>query len=104
MGKTSHKDLEWEEVSDEILQAKFNGKKMNNGILKLTWVNINSALVYGLVAMAVYIVGVGDLFILNWHMLINTFVLGVLSSLIKNLLTTNQGNFAGMVKVIPDTK
>ena len=82
-----------------------------NGIFKLSWINIKSALVYGalsaVLAMATYAINVNDLFQINWHTLLNAGVFGfliVLVSLIKNILTNDEGNFVGLIKVIPPTK
>jgi thiamine transporter ThiT len=65
--------------------------------------NIKSALVttllMGILAMAGYIIGVGDIFKLNTHVLINSGVMAVLAgivSLIKSYGTTDHGTFAGV--------
>ena len=80
-----------------------------NGIFKLDWVNVKSALVYGLLsailAIGMYMLSVGSVFSLDFHELINAGVfgfLGVIISLVKNLLTTNSGNLLGAVEVIPN--
>lgn len=77
-----------------------------NGIGKLSWVNIKSGLIYGvlwaILAMGIYTVEVGDVFALNIKNLINAGAfgfLGIVVSLLKNILTTNDGKFAGAVKV-----
>ena len=75
-----------------------------NGILKLSWVNVQSALVYGFVAVALLIISKGTVFGLDLKELVDTLVLGILASLVKNLFTTESGNFAGVVKVIPPTQ
>ena len=88
--------------------SEYNNKKMNNGLGKLDWINIKSAIIYGLIigvgAMFAVAIGVGDLWKLDWHVLVNAGVFALLGSLVKNLLTTNSGNFAGIVKVIPPTE
>ncbi len=85
---------------------------------KISWVNIKSALVYGLLiafvlallAMAGYVLQVGDVFGLDWRALVNAGVIAFISgivigvSIIKNLLTTNEGKFMDLVKVIPPTE
>jgi hypothetical protein len=88
---------------------KNNKNKFMNGIFKLDWSNIRSALVYGLLSgllsLFLYAISVGDIFALGSHAMLNAFVyggLGSLVSLIKNLLTTNQGSFLGVTNVIPD--
>jgi len=82
-----------------------------NGILKLSWANIWSALVYGLMwgllAVFIRISEIGNIFELNWHDLLNVFIMaaiGFLIPIIKNLLTTDKGNFLGVIKVIPTIK
>ena len=91
----------------EYLQVNYNNN-MENGIFKLNWVNVKSALIYGLifglVAVVGYMLKVGTVFALDWHILVDSFVFGFLGSVIKNLLTTSEGNFVGLVKVIPKTK
>ncbi len=84
---------------------------MNNGIFKISWTNIKSALVYGLMVTLlttiIYVINVGDLRSVNWYTVINMLALGSLgavASVLKNLLTTTKGNFVGIVKVIPSTK
>lgn len=78
-------------------------------MLTLDSSNIKSAIVYaflmGIFSMAIYVVGVGDIWAIDAHVLINSgvlaFVTGIIS-LVKNLLTDNSGKFAGIIKVIPD--
>lgn len=84
---------------------------MKNGLFKLEMENIKSSLVYGLLwgllAIVVYMVQVGDVFALNWREVLNAGIfgfLGIAVSLIKNLLTTAEGNFMGVTKVIPEIK
>ncbi len=75
-----------------------------NGLLKLNLENWLSAIVYGgLLSLATVIIQHNSVFGLDWHGLVDSFVIGTLVSLVKNLLTTNDGNFAGVVPVIPDT-
>lgn len=72
---------------------------MDNGILKLSLENVKSAIVYGLLAVALFVISKGSVFGLDWHALVDVGVLGLLTSLVKNLLTTNEGNFVGLVGV-----
>ena len=99
----------WQEL-DNFYQLSLNKNKNMNGILTLSWTNCKSALVYGLLsailAMSLYAISIGDVFKLDLHALINSGVFGLLAvlvSLIKNLLTTNQGNFLGTTKVVDTT-
>lgn len=73
--------------------------------------NVRSALVYGILTafmlMAVYVVGIGDIFKIDYRSLLNIGVMSLLTtfvSLVKNLLTNSKGEFAGVVKVIPPIK
>jgi hypothetical protein len=91
---------------------------MNNGMFKLNWANIKSAIVYGvLTAIMVFIVSVlegikahGSIFGVDWKGIIDTGIIATMGliisivSIVKNLLTTNQGKFLGITTVIPDKK
>ncbi len=77
------------------------------GMFSLDANNIRSALVYGiltaLMLMAIYVVGIGDIFKIHYRTLLNIGVISLLTtfiSLVKNLLTNSKGKFAGIVKVI----
>lgn len=74
---------------------------MNNGILKLSWASVKTALVYGLVmglgGMLMYAAKIGDLWALDWHVLVNTGFTGFVGALVMDLFTTNKGNFVGLV-------
>ena len=81
---------------------------MNNGVFKLDWSNVSSAVVSGVITgvlgIAGYIIGVGDVFNLDVHTLLNVGALSALTavvSLIKSLLTTNSGTVAGIQVVSP---
>lgn len=93
-----------EEVGQSMLDLQINKNKNMNGIGKLSWVNCKSALVYGLVigllAMSGYAISVGDIWALDWKILVNTGFFAILGSLVKNILTTNSGNFVGLVKTV----
>lgn len=75
-------------------------------MFKLNWVNVKSGLVYGVIIglglMISYSISVGDIWALNWKVLVNTGVFGFLSSILKNLLTSDSGKFLNVVEVIPD--
>lgn len=95
------------EVGD-LLLGNLGIKNMNNGIGALSKENIKSALVYGLLfgifAILDGIITTGSIFNIDWKLLVNSGIiagLGTTVSLIKNLLTTNKGNFVGTIKVIP---
>lgn len=87
-----------------------------NGYLTLTWSNIKSALVYGvltslttfLLVVAQGVIDHGSIFGVNWLDLVDKAAIAVLGifvavvSILKNLLTNAQGKFLGMFTVIPD--
>ena len=89
-----------------------------NGIFTLTWSNIKSAIVYGLLALgasflfafAQSVLDAGSIFGLDWKHIVDTSVIATIPllvvalSILKNLFTTSSGNFLGMTKVIPDIK
>ena len=77
-----------------------------NGIFTLNVASLKSALVsavlMAVVAMAGYVIGLGDLWKIDVHILTNIGVMALLTgivSLIKNFLTSDSGTFAGIVKV-----
>lgn len=87
-----------------------------NGIFTLTWANVKSAIVYGLLVLGVSfalafaqgVLNAGSIFGLDWKHIVDTSVIATLPilvvslSLLKNLFTTSSGKFLGMTKVIPD--
>lgn len=61
-----------------------------------------SALVSGvIVAVLGYVVSVTDIWAINLHSVINIAVMTAATSLLKYFGTTSQGNFAGVVPVVP---
>ena len=80
---------------------------MGNGIGDFNLVNIKSAFVYMLLTASLevlsYVIALGDIFKIDFHVLINLFVVALavgLVSFIKSLLTTHKGNFLGVIKVV----
>lgn len=80
-----------------------------NKMFTIQWANIKSALVYvfltASLSILVYIIGVGDVFLISGKSLINIGVMSIstgLVSVIKSLLTTNDGKFLGVVSVVPE--
>lgn len=87
-----------------------------NGIFTLTWANVKSAIVYGLLVLVASfglsviqsIFHAGSIFGLDWKHIVDTAVIATLPigiaslSILKNLLTDSSGNFLGVTKVIPD--
>jgi len=79
---------------------------MNTGIFQLNWESVKSAIVsaalMAIVAMAGYVIGLGDIFKVEYQPLVNIGVMSFLTglvSLIKNFLTSNSGKFAGTIQV-----
>lgn len=73
---------------------------MLNGLLQLSWINIKSALIYGAIAVCLYIISKGTVFGLDWKILVDVGVMAILTSFTKNFFTTDAGDFAGVVKVV----
>lgn len=108
-----NKYMKHDEIYEEHEVENFynlnENNKMNNGIGKLDWENVKSGLVYavlwGLLAVAMQVYDTGSVFALSWQKLVDVFFvafLGFAISAVKNLLTTNAGNFLGAVKVVPE--
>ncbi len=94
-----------ESMASEIISSDLQDK---NNMFNVSWVNVKSALISAFVTavlgMAGYVIGVGDLFKLNLHALINVGALSALTaivSILKAFLTTDKGEFMGVVKVHP---
>lgn len=92
----------------EVEHMNINNNKESK-MFKINWANIKSALVYvfltASLSVLVYIIGVGDVFLISLKSLINIGVMSIstgLISVIKSLLTTDEGKFLGVVSVIPE--
>lgn len=73
---------------------------MNSNFFRLKWEDVWGAVVSSvLVALLGYVLMVGDVFSLDWRTVINTAVMAGAGSLLKALLTTEDGKFVGMVQV-----
>lgn len=77
-----------------------------SSLLNINYKDFLSALavtiVIGIGATIAYILGVGDIFGINLHSMLNVFVLSVLGGvgqLISSVFTTKAGNFAGAFPV-----
>lgn len=87
-----------------------------NGLFTLTWSNVKSAVVYGVLALGATfilsflqsVLNAGSIFGLDWKSIIDSATIATIPvfitfvSLGKNLLTTSQGKFLGVTEVIPD--
>lgn len=87
-----------------------------NGLFTLSWSNVKSALVYGGLAVVVTflmvvgqsILDAGSIYGLDWATIIDKGAIAVIGvfvsllSILKNLLTTSNGKFLGLLEVIPD--
>jgi hypothetical protein len=77
-----------------------------DGIFTLNWESFKSAAV-SVVLMAIlsimtYIIGLGDIFAVDWKALINIGIISLATgivSLIKNFFTSTSGKFAGTFKI-----
>lgn len=98
------------EVEQAILLNNMQNINMKSQFLSFNWTDFKSALVSGLItvlgtalsAVVLYVIGLGNIFIIDWHTLANTGVMAglvVLVSLLKAYFTTPQGSFAGLVKI-----
>lgn len=84
----------------------FSNFHYNRIMFTLTWSNIKGALVSGAImgalAIGLYVIGLGDVFAIQWKPLINAGILSALTtivSLVKSFLTTDRGNFVGAIEV-----
>lgn len=104
--------IEYEEIMvDDFYQqmekvGHYNFNK--NNMFTLNWTNVKSALVSAFITAVLgiggYVIGVGDVFRLDVHTLVNVASLSALTtfvSLLKSFLTTDQGNFVGLTNVHP---
>lgn len=87
-----------------------------NGLFTLTWSNVKSAVVYGLLVLGSTfllsilqnVLNAGSIFGLDWKHIVDSAVIAtipvlvIIVSLGKNLLTNSNGSFLGVTKVIPD--
>ena len=104
-------------VGVSLLKSNLSNIDMNNGIFTLSWNNIRSAIVYALLTIIVAfalailqsIISAGSIFGINWKMVVDHATIAVIPlliaglSLLKNLLTTNNGSFLGITKVVEPT-
>lgn len=75
-------------------------KQMMSGFFKLNLSDVTYAVVLAVVvAVAGYVLKVGDVFALDYHALVNAAVMSGVGSLLTSLLTTKEGKFAGVVPV-----
>ena len=79
---------------------------MNSGIFQVDFEGLKSALVstilMAVLGVAGYIIGLGDIFQIDWRALANVGVMALLTgvvSLIKNFLTSDSGKFANITKI-----
>lgn len=87
-----------------------------NGLFTLSWSNVKSAIVYGVLTLVVSFVlafaqgvlNAGSIFGLDWKAIVDSAVIATIPTLIvlvslgKNFLTDAQGKFLGKTEVIPD--
>ncbi len=77
-----------------------NETKTMHGFLKMSWADFFRALVISvIVAVASYVLGVGDVWSLDWHILTNNAVMAGLASILTSLATADSGKVAGVIPV-----
>lgn len=79
---------------------------MKNGIFTLDWASIKSALIstllMAILAMVMYIIGLGDIWSIDAKAITNIGVMAFLTgivSLVKSFLSTDGGKFMGSVDI-----
>ncbi len=105
-----------EEIYEMVDFSNFNPENnMSSGIGTLSWTNVKSAVIYGVMtlvsvfglAIVQGILKAGSLFGLDWKAIIDSATIATLPTLItglslmKNFFTTDSGKFAGIIKVTP---
>lgn len=90
---------------DRLLIKK---KIMNSKLFNFNFIDLQRALSLGLclaiVIVISYIIKAGTIWGLNWMDILSSGIigfLGVLGSFLRTLLTTQDGNFIGLVQVMP---
>lgn len=61
-----------------------------------------SVLLMAVVQVGVYVIQIGNVFQLDWRVLVNLGVISLITgavSVIKNMLTTDKGNFMGLTNI-----
>lgn len=98
-------DMDIVDLTNEVDDLSINNNIMENqnGFGSLTWINIKSAFVYfilsAFIAMIAYVIGLGDIFKIDWHMLINVGSMAgftAVVSILKNFITTKSGTALGI--------
>lgn len=103
LNSKKYSEIEYfQEISSFVMEKSALGK--------LNWLDIKNSIVYfllmlsleGLLALCLYIVGVGSIWKIDWKGLVDATVLPMiiaLTSILKSLLTTKEGNFVGIAKI-----
>lgn len=89
------------DLTEQVGNYQFNRKKsFMNGIFTMTWGEVFRAVIIAvIVAIGSYVLGVGDVWALDWHVLTNNAVLAGIASILTSLGTNRQGKFVGAVPV-----
>ena len=92
----------WGELEDFYHYKLITNKNMTK-FFTISWAQIKNAIAYifltAILGMGLYVLGVGDVFQINFQNLINIGAISIVSgivSIIKDLLTTEQGKLAGV--------
>lgn len=79
---------------------------MNSNFFTLSWKDVKSAIVYGLLiailTVLIFIKTAGSIYSIDWKTALDMFVISLITSgvsLLKSLLTTSDGKFVGLIKV-----
>jgi len=95
----------WEEL-DNFYQVTLNNNMHNSELFTLNKKDIKGAIVSGLIvglfAIIAYILQVGNIFDIDLRVAANAGTMAMLTSIasvFKNFLTTEEGNFCGIISV-----
>lgn len=90
-------EFEKYDLTEQVGNYQPNQNKFMTKIFRVSFNDVVGAFTSAvLVALICYVLKIGDVFTLDWHVLVNTAVMAGLGSLLKNLLTTDEGNFLGV--------
>jgi multisubunit Na+/H+ antiporter MnhE subunit len=69
-----------------------------NGIFSLNWKNVLSATIFSvIVSLLMYVLNLGDIYLVKLHEAINIVVITFCSSLLKAMVTDNDGKLLGVI-------
>ena len=87
-------------MENEVEYIPYSFISNNNKNMNLNWKGVLGAVVSAVVsAVLMYIANLTDVSNISWHAILNISILVAATSLLKQLGTTQQGNFAGVLPV-----